>query len=336
VTLVVEENVSLRNRNTLGLDVKALRYCRVRSEIELKDALAYARNHGLDTFILGGGSNIVLARNLDVLVISMEITGCEFSGHQVTAMAGENWHEFVELTIEQGLYGLENLSLIPGLVGAAPIQNIGAYGVELSDRFMQLSAVDKASGESLVLDKTQCQFSYRDSIFKHGLRDQLIITSITLGLDGEFCPVLEYADLQQRFSAQATGQVSAMDVRDAVIAIRLNKLPDPEKIGNVGSFFKNPEISAEQWNDLRARDDTLNSRVMDGGIHKVSAAALIDKAGLKGMTKGAAEVSRQHALVIVNQGTATGQDVILLADKVIEAVKNRFNVTLEVEPIVVS
>lgn len=331
---VIHENASLRHYNTFGMAAYARYFCEVDTHEMLKEALDFAARKSLTPFIIGGGSNIVLLEDLDTLVIHMKIKGVAYQGDQVSVMAGENWHQFVRQMIREGHFGLENLSLIPGTVGGAPIQNIGAYGVELSERLVSITALDKKSGKEISLSNTDCEFGYRDSIFKRSLKNQLVILSITLALDKYFTPRLDYSDLERTFkdSKKARKDISAMDVSDALIKIRSAKLPDPKVVGNAGSFFKNPIISQELLSKLRTKIQILNPQEIRDGYFKVPAAMLIGEAGLKGMAIGDAMVSKQHALVLTNLGSASSEDLMRLIEKVQEEVKLRFSIDLEVEP----
>ncbi len=334
MAFTIEHNVSLRLSNTMGIDVLARYYCRVLSLQDLAEALVFARDTSLEVVVLGSGSNVVLTRDIEGLVINIGLKGVEISDHRLTAMAGESWHQLVNLTIDQGLYGLENLSFIPGLVGAAPIQNIGAYGVELSERFVMLTALDRRTGDEVVVDRDDCRFGYRDSVFKHRLKDSLVIVSVTLELDSQFEPRLKYGDLASQFADSSN--VTARQVADAVIGIRSRKLPDPAVVGNAGSFFKNPEVSTLELERIQRSHPDVFSMGEADGKHKLSAAALINQAGLIGLRVGDASVSTQHALVITNQDKATGDDVMTLAKEVVLGVKNRFDLLLEIEPVVMT
>ena len=274
LSLEIKINISLLSSNTFGLDVTARLYCRVTSLEMLREALRYARNNVHEVLILGGGSNVVFVGDFDGLVIAVDIRGIAFNQNQVTVMAGEVWHNFVNQTLAQGLSGLENLSLIPGLVGAAPIQNIGAYGVELAERLSEVKVMDRRTGIVSALNRQDCDFGYRDSIFKHSLRDKVVVVSITLQLDEHFIPRLTYSDLDHYFRGGDVAP-SARQVANAVVEIRLKKLPDPVKIGNVGSFFKNPEVSYEKWIQVRQTCPELDSIRLENGNHKLSAATLI-------------------------------------------------------------
>jgi len=332
LTFSVANNVSLRPFNSFGLDVCAHRYCTVQSLPDLEQALAFARANNLRIVILGAGSNVILLHDLQALVIRIDIQGIEATGNRITVMAGVNWHQLVLWTISQNLYGLENLALIPGLVGAAPIQNIGAYGVELSDRIVELTVMELTSGKSRQMSATDCGFGYRRSIFRNSPQE-LVVTSITLELDTSFRPVLEYADLKSRFGHN-TRKLSAAEVSQAVIEIRNRKLPDPKLIGNVGSFFKNTAVTLKQLDQIRKRLPDIKIIPLDDGLYKLPVAKLIDSLGLKGKSVGDACVSEQHALVLANRGEARPEDVITLANLIIAEVNERFDIKLEIEPII--
>jgi len=310
--------------------MRARYFCEVDTLELLKEALNFAAKKSLIPFIIGGGSNIVLLRDLDTLVIHIKLKGILFEKDQINVMAGENWHQFVRQMIKQEHFGLENLSYIPGSVGGAPIQNIGAYGAEISERLISVVALDRTSGEELFLSNADCQFGYRDSIFKHSLRNQLVITSITLGLDKGFSPILDYVDLKKEFGDR--NDVSALEISDALIKIRTEKLPDPSKQGNVGSFFKNPIVSSEWLAQQKENVNIENPRKVKGGYFKIPAALLVSEAGLKGKAVGDAMVSKKHALVLTNLGSASSEDLRSLIEIVQQEVKAKFEVELEVEP----
>ncbi|WP_416049628.1 UDP-N-acetylmuramate dehydrogenase [Cupriavidus basilensis] len=328
----------LRRHNTFGFDVRARFAAHVRSEADLLAALADPRAHGLPLVVLGGGSNVVLTQDLDALVLLMEIPGyavaSAVAAHLVTAGAGENWHALVCRTIADGLPGLENLALIPGTAGAAPIQNIGAYGVELRERFDSLRAFDRHSGEFVHLTLEQCQFAYRDSLFKREGRDRYIITAVTLRLPLPWQPVLGYAELARELAQDPAAQPAADRIRDAVIAIRSRKLPDPAQVGNAGSFFKNPVVGAEQRDALLVRYPNLVSHAQPDGSYKLAAGWLIDQCGFKGVSDGPVGVYDKQALVLVHHGGGTGQALLALAHRIADAVQARFGVRIEPEPVV--
>jgi UDP-N-acetylmuramate dehydrogenase len=338
--LPLQFDFSLRRHNTFGIDAKAHAYLPVTSLETLQALRSDAVTSGLPRLVLGGGSNLVLTQDFQGLVLHMCNRGREIAGEDddavyVRAAAGENWHELVLWTLEQGLAGLENLSLIPGSVGAAPIQNIGAYGIELQERFHALTAIDMESGEILALDRDACAFSYRDSVFKHSLRDRAIVTDVTFALPKRWQPDLRYADVAQELDARKLAQPSARDISDAVIAIRTRKLPDPAVIGNAGSFFKNPVVTAAQRTALLAQHPQLVNYQQPGGSYKLAAGWLIDQCGWKGKSLGAAGIYEKQALVLVNRGGASGQDVVRLAQAVQADVMGKFGVALEPEPIFV-
>lgn len=328
----------LRRHNTFGFDVRARFAVHVRSEADLLAALADPRAQGLPLVVLGGGSNVVLTQDLDALVLLMEIPGYAVASadcaHLVTAGAGENWHALVCRTIADGLPGLENLALIPGTAGAAPIQNIGAYGVELRERLDSLRAFDRHSSEFVHLTLEECQFAYRDSLFKREGRDRYIITAVTLRLPLPWQPVLGYAELARELAQDPAAHPTADRIRDAVIAIRSRKLPDPAQVGNAGSFFKNPVVGAEQRDALLARYPNLVSHAQPDGSYKLAAGWLIDQCGFKGVSDGPVGVYGKQALVLVHHGGGTGQALLALAHRIADAVQARFGVRIEPEPVV--
>lgn len=306
----------------------------------------------LPRLVLGGGSNLLLTGDFDGLVLHMATSGREIlpgGGEHVLvrAQAGENWHAFVEWTLAQGLGGLENLALIPGTVGAAPIQNIGAYGLETKDVFHSLTAFDPASGEMVTMRAADCRFGYRDSVFKQHPERGLIIVDVTFALPRAWRPNLRYAELANELAnelasgltntvaGQGAAVPTARQVADAVIAIRRRKLPDPQVIGNAGSFFKNPVVSAAQCAALLERYPALVHHRQEDGSEKLAAGWLIDQCGWKGKSLGAAGVYPKQALVLVNQGGATGADVQRLARAIQADVQERFGVLLEPEPVFV-
>ncbi|WP_205905195.1 UDP-N-acetylmuramate dehydrogenase [Collimonas pratensis] len=335
--LSLQFDFSLRQHNTFGIDAKAHAYLPVTSVETLHALRSDAAASALPRLVLGGGSNLVLTQDFPGLVLHMCSRGREIVGEDADAVyvkvaAGENWHTLVLWTLEQGLGGLENLSLIPGSVGAAPIQNIGAYGIELQERFHELTAIDMESGELLTLDRKACAFAYRDSIFKQHLRDRAVVLDVTLALPKRWQPDLRYADVAQELDARKLAQPTARDVSDAVIAIRTRKLPDPALIGNAGSFFKNPIVTEQQRNALLDRHPQLVNHAQPDGAYKLAAGWLIDQCGWKGKSLGAAGVYEKQALVLVNRGGATGQEVVHLAQAVQADVLARFGVALEPEP----
>lgn len=331
--MLFQENYNLLQHNTLGLDVRARYFLVAQDKFQLIEALALASKKNLTVLVLGAGSNIVFTGDFDGLVLIPNIRGVEVKGHQVVIGAGENWHQLVRNTLDQGLSGLENLSMIPGLVGAAPIQNIGAYGQELANVFVQLEALDIGSGEEMTFDGSSCEFGYRDSIFKNQLRGAVVITGITLALATEFVPILAYKDLGEELDSRKISEPTAVEVSDAVMSIRRRKLPDPALTGNVGSFFKNPVVTQEQLTSIEARHSKVPLRQQDDIHYKIPAAWLIEQAGMKGASVGDAMVSEQHSLVIVNLGNAGPADITRLREEIQHRVHDQFGLHLEMEPV---
>ncbi|MBB3224196.1 UDP-N-acetylmuramate dehydrogenase [Pseudoduganella umbonata] len=344
----LQHDFSLRDLNTFGIDARARHYVRITAAHQLAALLGEPRLAALPRLVLGGGSNLLLTGDFDGLVLHMASSGREIVGASgehvlVRAQAGENWHGFVEWTLAQGLGGLENLALIPGTVGAAPIQNIGAYGMETRDVFHSLTAFDPATGTLANLDGAACRFAYRDSLFKHAAGRGLIIVDVTFALPREWRPNLRYAELATELdnalasarTGEGVAEPTPRQVADAVIAIRRRKLPDPAVIGNAGSFFKNPVVSAQQCAALLERHPALVHHRQDDGSVKLAAGWLIDQCGWKGRNLGPAGVYPKQALVLVNNGGASGADVQRLAQAIQADVLDRYGVRLEPEPVFV-
>jgi UDP-N-acetylmuramate dehydrogenase len=348
--------VALQPHNSFGIAARAKRLTRIRDVSDLQALMAsevweQARTE-TPPFVLGGGSNLVITGDIKSLVLKVEIAGRRLveetdKAWVVEGGAGENWHDFVTWSLDQGWPGLENLALIPGSVGASPVQNIGAYGVELQDRFDSLDAVDLLTGQPFTLNAAQCGFGYRDSVFKHvpsdarsfGLAGRALITAVRFRLPKPWKPVLGYADLDRKMAETGIGEPSARQIYDWVVAIRRAKLPDPAVIGNAGSFFKNPTVSPEQCADIIARDPKVVHYPMADGSIKLAAGWLIDACGWKGKSVGNAAVYEKQALVLVNRGgvanPCTGGEVMTLAKAIQTSVYERFGILLEPEPVVI-
>ncbi|WP_459907367.1 UDP-N-acetylmuramate dehydrogenase [Caballeronia sp. HLA56] len=330
------DDYSLRAHNTFGFDVRARHAMHVDSVDAAISLAADARIANMQQFVLGGGSNVVLTREFDGVALIVGIRGKRVIHEDddawlVEAGAGESWHEFVAWTLAQGMPGLENLALIPGTVGAAPIQNIGAYGLEMGERFERLHAVELATGAHARFDRAECAFGYRDSFFKRAGRGRFLITSVVFRLPKAWQPRADYADV-----ARALEGASSHDARaifDAVVAVRRAKLPDWTVLGNAGSFFKNPVVSAEAFDALRVREPGVVSYRQPDGAVKLAAGWLIDQCGWKGRGVGGAAVHDRQALVLVNRGDATGAQVLELAEAIKRDVLARFDVELEMEPV---
>ena len=342
--MLVEKNVPLQPYNSFHIVAKAFSLVRVTQVTDVAAVLASAELAAQPKFVLGGGSNIVLTGDVKPLVLKVEIMGRRLlsesaRGYTIEVGAGENWHDFVTWTIEQGYPGLENLAMIPGTVGAAPVQNIGAYGLELQDRFDSLDAIDLRSGELLTLDAARCGFGYRDSVFKHasglGLKDRAMITQVRFFLPKPWKAVLGYADLDRKLAASGITQPHARQIYDWVCEIRSAKLPDPKHIGNAGSFFKNPTVTPEQCADIIQREPRIVHYRMANGAVKLAAGWLVEACGWKGKSVGNAAVYERQALVLVNRGQATGGEVMTLARAIQTSVYERFGILLEPEPVVV-
>jgi UDP-N-acetylmuramate dehydrogenase len=339
----------LKTHNTFGFDVRAQFACLIEREEQLLAAVRDPRVAGLPRLVLGGGSNVVLTGDFAGLVLLVALRGRRVvredqDAWYVEAGGGEPWHEFVAWTLAQGMPGLENLALIPGTVGAAPIQNIGAYGLEMCERFASLRAIELATGDAVELDADACRFGYRDSFFKREGRERFVITSVTFRLPKSWQPRAGYADLARELAARghamsvgeadgAALQPTAQAIFDAVVAVRRAKLPDPLELGNAGSFFKNPVIDAAQFEALKRREPEIVSHAQADGRVKLAAGWLIDRCGWKGRAMGAAAVHERQALVLVNRGGASGTLVLALARAIQRDVFERFGVELEAEPV---
>ena len=331
--MIVQLNQSLVKHNTFGIDQKAQRLIWAHSADEISN---YVKHHGSPALVLGGGSNLLLTKDIKGDVLKVDIHGRRvvFEDDEVVHIrfgAGENWHEVVQWTLMQGLGGLENLSLIPGNCGTAPVQNIGAYGVELKDVFVNCEGVLVESGEFFTLSKEEAHFGYRDSIFKNEWKGKAIITRITLVLTKKNHKLrTDYGSIQAELETRSITEPTPKQISDAVISIRRSKLPDPAEIGNSGSFFKNPVVSMELAESLAERYPDMPSYPAPNGV-KLAAGWLIDTAGWKGYRNGDAGIHERQALVLVNYGEASGAELLELAHKIIDDIQQRFGITLHPE-----
>jgi UDP-N-acetylmuramate dehydrogenase len=337
---VFESGVNLRALNTFGLPAAARHLVRVHGEADVRRIVDHPRWGRARKLVLGGGSNIVFTHDVDDLVIKVEVPGLRLLREDddawiIEAGAGESWHRLVAWSLEHGVPGLENLALIPGTVGAAPVQNIGAYGVELKDRFESLDVVDLVTGRTVTLDAVACAFGYRDSVFKRHLQGKAVIVRVRLRCPKRWQPVLGYLELERKMAETGNTAPDARTIFDWVCAIRRAKLPDPEVIGNAGSFFKNPVVTPEQCRDIIGRDPEVVHYPLPDGSVKLAAGWLIDACGWKGKSIGGAGVYERQALVLVNRGGATGGEVLTLAKAIQESVYGRFGIRLEPEPVLV-
>ncbi len=336
MTLQVQARVSLKPFNTFGVDVQAQQFAEAHNDADVREALAYCAEHQLPLLVIGGGSNLLLTADIPALVLRMATRGLRLlsdDGQRVVveAEAGEAWHPFVLWTLGQGLSGLENLSLIPGTVGAAPMQNIGAYGVEIKDVFAGLTALDRQTGELREFSIDECEFAYRDSLFKRQAGRWLILR-VRFTLQRVAHLHLEYGPVRQRLTEQGIDQPTASDVSRAICSIRSEKLPDPAVLGNAGSFFKNPVIPAALAAEIKLEYPGLVGYPQADGQVKLAAGWLIEQAGWKGFREADAGVHRLQSLVLVNYGAATGLQLLQLAQKIQQDVARRFKVNLEMEP----
>ena len=327
----IQQNISLKQYNTFGIDKNADRFVTVGSLSELKSILIDEK----DIFLLGGGSNMLLTKNIEALVIHLDLKGIVVNDTEkdvvyVTAEAGENWHDFVLWCISQNYGGLENLSLIPGNIGTSPIQNIGAYGVEIKDTFQQLEALEIATGKIKTFTHSDCKFGYRNSVFKNELKGKYIIINVTFKLSKNNHQInISYGDIKNHL--KEIQHPSLKDISDAVISIRQQKLPDPKEIGNSGSFFKNPVIGSVLFNSLQKKHAKMPHYVVSENEIKIPAGWLIEQCGFKGQRFGDAGVHSKQALVLVNYGNASGQDIYNLAQNIRQKVKDTFGISLEIE-----
>ncbi len=331
--MAILENISLKNYNTFGIDVKAKRFVSINSVEELQQLLLAEK----DLFLLSGGSNMLLTKDIEKLVVHIDIKGISIEKEdenfiEITVNAGENWHEFVIWCVEKNYGGIENLSLIPGKVGTCPIQNIGAYGVEVKDTITKVSVVEIETGKIKTFTKEQCKFGYRDSIFKNDQKETYIIVSVTFQLSKKnHIFHTSYGAIETELASQKIENPTLKNISDAVIAIRKSKLPDPKELGNSGSFFKNPVISSKLFKKLLIDFPTISSYTISENEVKIPAGWLIEQAGFKGKRFGNCGVHEKQALVLVNYGNATGLEILDLAKKIQETIFKKFGIELEIE-----
>lgn len=332
----LKENISLKPYNTFGIDAYAKSFTSFSSVEELKELL----NSNIITqhpfLFLGGGSNILLTKNFDGVILKNEIKGIEIVKENedhvyIKVGAGENWHSFVMFCVNNNYAGIENLSLIPGNVGASPMQNIGAYGVEIKDVFQELEAVDVHDSTTKVFELKDCAFGYRESVFKRKYKNQFVISSVTYRLNKRPSYNTSYGAINQELEKMGVKELSIQSISQAVINIRSSKLPDPKEIGNAGSFFKNPQIPNSKFQDLKEQYPGMPSFPVDDKQIKIPAGWLIEQCGWKGYRKGDAGCYSKQALVLVNYGSAKGEEILELSESIIDSVKEKFGVELERE-----
>ncbi|MFO0477887.1 MAG: UDP-N-acetylmuramate dehydrogenase [Bacteroidota bacterium] len=329
-------NYPLKSLNTFGIEAYSKLFVNVNSVNQIKELINSFQFKSNPHLIIGGGSNLLLTKNFDGLVIKNEVLGIEVISENenevyVKSYAGVVWHEFVVWCINNNYAGIENLALIPGCVGASPMQNIGAYGVEIKDIFYELEAVELATGNIKIFTKSDCEFGYRESVFKRTLKNQFIITSVTFQLSKKPTFNINYGAIKQELDLMKVSDLSIKLIAQAIINIRTAKLPNPKEIGNAGSFFKNPEVDENTYQRLKKEYQHLVAYPLENKNYKLAAGWLIEQAGLKGYRLGDAGVHQLQALVLVNYGNATGQEIYKLSTHVLEVVKNKFGITLERE-----
>lgn len=331
----LEKDISLKPYNTFGIDVKAHQFISIQTEEELLGILK--RFYASELFVLGGGSNMLLTQDIEQTILHINLKGIEIIEEQkdhvlIKASAGENWHELVKFCLEKNYGGLENLSLIPGNVGTSPIQNIGAYGVELKDVMVYCEAINRQTLTKKIFYTSDCEFGYRDSIFKSKYRNQYIITSVVFKLTKDQHALhIDYGSIQAELKAMEIHSPNIQDVSNAVIAIRQSKLPNPEELGNSGSFFKNPVVDNSVLEAIQREHADVPFYKIDDKQVKIPAGWLIEKTGLKGYRKGDAGVHTKQALVLVNYGTASGKEIESIAKLIQSQVKSQFNIALDTE-----
>lgn len=329
----IQQDISLKNYNTFGIDVIAKRFVSVDSVYQLKQLLKTEK----DIFLISGGSNMLLTKNIEKLVVHIDIKGISIDNEDennvyITVNAGENWHEFVLWSVSQNYGGIENLSLIPGNVGTCPIQNIGAYGVEVKDTITKVEALEIATQKLITFSNQDCNFGYRNSIFKNKVKGKYIITAVSFKLTKKQHKLnTSYGAIETELASKKIEKPTLKNISDAVIAIRKSKLPDPKVIGNSGSFFKNPVISKTHFLELQKEYPTIPSYTISEDEIKVPAGWLIERAGFKGNRFGNFGVHEKQALVLVNYGNASGKDIYQLAEKIQQTILEIFSITLEIE-----
>lgn len=337
--MIMQGNISLKAFNTFGIEVFAENFATFKSRVELQEIHEFTKKQSSGdqhSMILGGGSNILLTKNVPGYVLKNEIMGIEKVNEDadhiyLRAGAGENWHQLVLHCIANNYAGLENLSLIPGNVGASPMQNIGAYGVEIKDVFHSLEALSREENKIVVFDKDDCAFGYRESVFKNKYRNKFIITSVTYKLAKRPSLNTSYGAIEAELEKMKVEEVSIQAISQAVINIRSSKLPDPKFIGNAGSFFKNPEVSTAIFETLQLSYPNIVGYALPNGNTKLAAGWLIEQCGWKGYRKGDAGCHEKQALVLVNYGNASGADIFDLSTAIVDSVKDKFQIILERE-----
>lgn len=341
MAITFQQNINLRSYNTLSIPAKAQAFISVKTVDELQSVLTQASEQFSQLLIIGSGSNMLLPDYYEGLVVHMDIQGYKIEEEtkctvNVSFAAGENWHKAVMSSVNEGWYGIENLALIPGTVGAAPVQNIGAYGVELKDRFVYLEAINKVTGELKRFSREQCQFAYRESIFKQPLGRQWVIVRVVLQLSKEANSCLDYPALQKALAKVNAQELTSRQIADAVIRIRQSKLPDPKTLPNAGSFFKNPLVDNAQFSRLLNLYPDIAHYIIDKSTVKIAAGWLLEQDGWKGKLIDGIGMHKDQALVLINPQGLAAKNIIDFAALIQASIQNKFNIRLEIEPMIIS
>ena len=324
-------NYSLKEHNTFGIEARCSRFLEYSTVDEAKVVAAILRETGDPYIIIGGGSNLLLTRDFEGIVVHSALMGVDIDGCRMTCGSGMEWDRVVEIAVEQGLYGAENLSSIPGDVGASAVQNIGAYGVEAKDLIVEVEAIEIATGLLRTFSNADCQYGYRDSRFKHDWKNQFLMTHVTYALQSTFEPKLDYGNIRAELERKGISNPTAAQLRTVIIEIRNAKLPDPKVMGNAGSFFMNPVVSREKYESLAAQYEGMPHYTIDSNHEKIPAGWMIEQCGWKGRSLGRAGVHDKQALVLVNRGGATGAEVVTLCETIRKDVREKFGIDIHPE-----
>ena len=324
-------NYSLKEHNTFGIEARCSRFLEYSTVEEAKGVAAILRETKEPYIIIGGGSNLLLTRDFEGIVVHSALTGVDIDGYRMTCGSGMEWDSVVALAVEQGLYGAENLSLIPGDVGASAVQNIGAYGVEAKDLIVEVEAVEISTGQLRTFSNADCQYGYRDSRFKHDWKNQFLMTHVTYSLQSTFEPKLDYGNIRAELERKGISNPTAAQLRAVIIDIRNAKLPDPKVTGNAGSFFMNPVVSREKYESLAAQYEGMPHYTIDSDHEKIPAGWMIEQCGWKDRSLGRAGVHDKQALVLVNRGGATGAEVVTLCETIRKDVREKFGIDIHPE-----
>ena len=325
------QDYSLLHHNTFGIAARCSRFLEYETTAEAQQVADILRRSSQPYLIIGAGSNLLLTRDFEGIVVHSALKGYDITGSRMACGSGETWDDIVAASLRNGLYGAENLSLIPGDVGASAVQNIGAYGAEASELIAEVQAVEIATGRLCLIDPADCQYGYRQSRFKGEWKNRFLITMVAYRFSSEYRPRLDYGNIRAELDRKGIASPTALQLRDTIIDIRRAKLPDPQETGNAGSFFMNPVVSRQQYEELAARYPGMPHYTVDAEHEKIPAGWMIDQCGWKGRSLGRAGVHDRQALVLVNRGGATGQEIVALCDAVCKDVKERFGITIHPE-----